>query len=522
MTIYWAARLLAFSTGFISLSQEILWVRLVGFSIGNMPITFSLVLGLYLLGIAIGANLGKRYCTENDNLLSISGTLLLIAGLCDILFPFAVAMAFSVKSAMAPALGIMVIIPCIIITALIKSMIFPIAHHLGAATQEDKIGSSVSKVYFANIMGSTLGPLVTGFFLLNMVSLQTAMMTIAALTICLGFYYKFRDTQLPKTTTISTCLLACSAFFIPQNLTSIIASNNLNPGNGDSSVKQLLENRYGIIHVQENKEQGDSVWGGNVYDGRVNIDLAKNSNLIHRVYGLSTLKPRYERILVIGLSAGSWVRVLQAFPGVKKIDVVELNPAYLDVIKKYPELSPLLSDERTSIIFDDGRRWLKRNPSLKYDLIVMNTTFHWRAYVTYLLSLEFMQLLKSHMNPDAVLAFNTTGLLDCFSTAHQVFKDVYQLANFAVVGDTINIPDTEISLARLSALNLDGQLLFHADQQADKDRAMETIIGRFIPYAQLQKEHPNWPFMVITDQNLLSEYRHSGKIVGIRELLNIP
>ena len=69
---------------------------------------------------------------------------------------------------------------------------------------------------------------------------------------------------------------------------------------------------------------------------------------------------------------------------------------------------------------------------------------------------------------------------------------------------------------------MDGQLLFHADQQADKDRAMETIIGRFVPYAQLQKEHPKWPFMVITDQNLLSEYRHSGKIEGIREFLNIP
>ena len=133
-----------------------------------------------------------------------------------------------------------------------------------------------------------------------------------------------------------------------------------------------------------------------------------------------------------------------------------------------------------------------------------------------------MQILKSHMNQEAVLAFNTTGLLDCFSTAHQVFKDVYQLSNFAVVGDAINIPNTEISLARLSALNLDGQLLFHADQQADKDRAMETIIGRFVPYAQLQKEHPKWPFMVITDQNLLSEYRHSGKIEGIREFLNTP
>jgi spermidine synthase len=521
MTIYWAARLLAFSTGFISLSQEILWVRLVGFSIGNIPITFSLVLGLYLLGIAIGANFGKRYCTDRYDLLSVSGTLLLIAGICDILFPFAVAMAFAVKSAIAPALGIMVIIPCIIITSLIKSMIFPIAHHLGASSQEDKIGSSVSKVYFANIMGSTLGPLVTGFFLLNKVSLQTAMMTIAILTIFLGFYYKFYDKKLSIRITMSACLLVSLAFFIPQNLTSILASNNLNPENGDSSVKQLIENRYGIIHVQANKEQGDSVWGGNVYDGRVNIDLVKNSNLIHRVYGLSTLKPSFERILVIGLSAGSWTRVLQAFPGAKKIDVVELNPAYLDVIKKYPEISPLLSDERTTIIFDDGRRWLKRNPSLKYDLIVMNTTFHWRAYVTYLLSLEFMQLLKNHMNQEAVLAFNTTGLLDCFTTAHQVFKDVYQLSNFAVVGDAINIPDTELSLARLSALNLDGQLLFHADQQTDKDKAMETIIGKFIPYAQLQKEHPNWPFMVITDQNLLSEYRHSGKMEGIRELLPI-
>ena len=45
------AWLLSFGAGFLSLSQEILWVRLVGFLQQGVPQAFSWVLGLYLLSL---------------------------------------------------------------------------------------------------------------------------------------------------------------------------------------------------------------------------------------------------------------------------------------------------------------------------------------------------------------------------------------------------------------------------------------------------------------------------------------
>jgi len=47
-------------TGFASLGVETLWIRLAGFANGNTPQTFGLVLGVFLLGIALGALAGKR------------------------------------------------------------------------------------------------------------------------------------------------------------------------------------------------------------------------------------------------------------------------------------------------------------------------------------------------------------------------------------------------------------------------------------------------------------------------------
>jgi len=46
---------LSFLIGFLSLSEEILWVRTVSFAYHTLPPTFSFVLVCYLVGIALGA-----------------------------------------------------------------------------------------------------------------------------------------------------------------------------------------------------------------------------------------------------------------------------------------------------------------------------------------------------------------------------------------------------------------------------------------------------------------------------------
>lgn len=66
----------------------------------------------------------------------------------------------------------LVLAPLVATTALLKSIVFPIAHHLGSSSDPKQVGRSVSRVYFCNVVGSTFGPLVTGFLLLDLMSLQ--------------------------------------------------------------------------------------------------------------------------------------------------------------------------------------------------------------------------------------------------------------------------------------------------------------------------------------------------------------
>ena len=42
-----------------------------------------------------------------------------------------------------------------------------------------------------------------------------------------------------------------------------------------------------------------------------------------------------KKILIIGLSSGSWVRALSYSKNIEKIDVIEINHGYLDLINQY-------------------------------------------------------------------------------------------------------------------------------------------------------------------------------------------
>lgn len=53
--------IISFSSGFLSLAQEIIWMRLISFVGMSVPQTFSYTLALFLIGIAIGAQIGKKF-----------------------------------------------------------------------------------------------------------------------------------------------------------------------------------------------------------------------------------------------------------------------------------------------------------------------------------------------------------------------------------------------------------------------------------------------------------------------------
>jgi len=498
MSVVAFARTLSFCVGFLSLSQEILYVRLVGFAYESLPSAFSFVLVFFLLGIAFGANAGKRLCARGGDLRLAGGRTLLAAAALDALVPTLASAA--ADTPWAPlALGAL-----ILATAALKSVLFPIAHELGSNASGDAVGRSISRVYASNIAGATLGPLVTGFFLLDAVSLELAFRIVALGTGVLGAACLIRARARHAAAAFAACgVAAVAAFVVPVRLVADYALG------GTDTVRPnfIAETRSGIVHTIPKATGGDVVFGSNVYDGRINTDLRVNSNGIHRAWILAALHPKPSRVLVLGLSSGAWTRVLAQFPGVEHIDVVEINPGYLELIRRHAEVAPILDDPRIAIDIDDARRWLVRHPDRRYDLIVMNTSFYWRAYATNLLSREFLELARRHLAPGGVMTYNTTSSPDVLWTAHQVFPFVRRYVNFAYVAEHDFVAGIDANRARVWQVGPPGAPLLRASEPADV-KAVDAMFA--VPWVGAEAVAKGYarPLEVITDDNMATEFRH--------------
>src|SRR3954466_12489867 len=81
------AWILSMAVGFLSLSQEILWVRVISFGTRGLSQSFALVLFLFLIGIALGSAIGKRLCERQGDLLRTSAIVLGLAAVVDLSLP---------------------------------------------------------------------------------------------------------------------------------------------------------------------------------------------------------------------------------------------------------------------------------------------------------------------------------------------------------------------------------------------------------------------------------------------------
>lgn len=497
---------LSLGVGFLSLSQEILWVRLGAFSFSGVPQIFSFVLANYLIGIALGAQVGKWFCSRGSDLYFVGGATLLLAAVTDILTPTFAPWVLR-SGAMLPLAAL-----ALIVTAAIKSVLFPIAHHLGSNQSGSRIGSSVSKVYFGNILGSTLGPIVTGFYLLDRFSTEACFIIVGLGSLVLGVLMLLKsEASLRRHATLALgllALLACRPWSVPQAI-ALLADHKAD----NLPISHMVQNKHGILHTLKAKDDRDITIGGNVYDGVISTNMDLNLNHLERAYILAAAHPAPKRVLVVGLSTGAWARVVLGFPGVESMDIVEINPGYIELIRQYPEVSPVLSDQRVKIHIDDGRRWLKRHPAEQYDLIVQNTTFHWRSNITNLVSLEYFSELKSHLRPGGIAAINTTHSADVVATAVQAFGQVFKFSNF-VYGSDRDIRFTpEIGLQRLGACRIGEHPAFLPRHFEPGGVAHVMAHQGFMPAAQFLAQPRPVPAEVITDQNMLTEFRH-GKLVA--------
>jgi predicted membrane-bound spermidine synthase len=499
------ALLLSFSVGFLSLSQEIVWVRLVSFAQGGRPQAFSLVLAAFLAGIALGAIVGRRLCRTSTDLPRAAGMVLFVAGAVDLLM-------LQLAPLILPyaPLPQTLLVLAIALTAGLKGVLFPIVHHLGSQGASGQVGRSVSRIYLSNVMGSSLGPVVTGFWLLDHAGVETAMALTGLLAVALGLPALAFSRRRPGIAWLApAALLAFGAATVARPPAVVLPLAD-SWGQDKAQIRHVIQNKHGIIHVLKppHGQGGDITFGGNAYDGRINVDMGINSNELDRAYLMAVMHPGPRRALVVGLSSGAWTRVIEGMQGIESVKVIEINPGYLELIRRYPEVAPLLASPRVNIEIDDGRRWLRAHPQERFDLFFQNTTWHWRAYTTQLLSVDYLREVKAHLRPGGIMASNATSSLDAYRTALEVFKHVVRYKGFVYMSDSplARRPDAEQVLreSRIGERPAFDDALFVGDGIAA--RLLHEPLQGARDY--LAGSGQQGSAAIITDMNLLPEFVH--------------
>ncbi|HMX54927.1 MAG TPA: hypothetical protein PKE49_00280 [Leptospiraceae bacterium] len=469
-------------TGSIALSYEILWARFYSFVSGAASNSFGILLASYLFGLGLGALVAGIICRNveghSPELNRKLGSFVLFANL----FGYIIAPAASWIVLFIPYLWTL---PLIVLSAGLLGAAFPLISHI-TIPADARAGLRLSFVYLANIAGSSIGSLLTGFVLLDYFSFSTISVILVIAGILLAtLISEYRDPDNTKATVpargsdfrrygvllaVLLVILLSKGKLFDGMYERLQWKKDMFAKGLDYRFARLYESKSGVIAIGPD----GSVHGGGMYDGFLDYRLKLGGWLL-RPYSLSLFHPHPRRVLIVGVSGGAWTAVVNGHPQVESITAVEINKHYRQVMEDEPKMRHLLTSPKLNLVFDDGRRWLNRNPEEHFDAVVMNTTYHFRTYVSNLLSREYMTLVSSHLSPGGVFLFNTTDSKEAMRTALEVFPHCMMILNATICSKEPLEFNAKRWLSVLDSYRINGEQILSGEEGRKTRAWLETL-----------------------------------------------
>jgi spermidine synthase len=499
--------MLAALGGFVSLSYEIFLFRTVSYASGSSATAFAATLSAFLVGIASGANEAGKACETLSpvDAMRRAADGLIRANIIGFLFlPLLAHFAWLDRGVVGLAMIMVFLI------ARRWGALLPFLAQFGIAADRHA-GMRTAFLYLANIIGSALGAILTGFVLMDQLGLvEIAVVLVIAGLVCavlLIAVIRVPVYERMKRASWAIAVGVVATIGIPLMSKGVLEALQFKSNVGHAFVR-VVENRSGIITV----DQDGTVFGNGMYDGRFNTDLKHDANGVIRPYALSLFHSAPRDVLMIGLSSGSWAQIIANNPTVESLTVIEINPGYLDLIGQEPEVASVLRNPKVTIVTDDGRRWLRQHPERRFDAIVSNTTWHFRANITNLLSAEFLGLVREHLNPRGVFFYNTTNSDRVQRTGCLAFPYGARFTNHMVVSDAPIDWDFERWRRSLELYRIDGRVQF--DPAREEDRAV--LDGLMAMSSNPDRPIEHCPDLLartagkspVTDDNMGTEWRY--------------
>ena len=461
--------LCAFVSGLVTISMQVVWSRLLSMIIGSSTYAFTIVLALFLIGLALGAWLVSvrsraetaalrrsillvQLLTAFTLFLSLRVTnlvpsLLVETGLRLGVDSWAGLLALQVASA-----TLLILVPAVLMGMIMPLVLTWAGHDAEKSSQASSSPRRVGQSYALNTLGAIAGAIVTAFVLIPMTSTRFTILCMASLSVIVaGIAYEPQradtDRALSRSLVIggSAVVVIVMVFLWPR-----VNLNALSAGAYDSFVRVLAKSRSGVpedkrpdsptdhqlLMFAEGRTATVSVrkdWGitSVAINGRTNGSDADDmaTQVMAGQLGL-LVAPRTENVLMIGFATGVSVgSVLQSPAG--SVDCVEIEPAAVTSSRYFEHVNNRpLNDPRLRVILDDARTVLRVNPA-RYDLIISEPSHPWVPGVANLFTREFLTLGRERLRDDGVFVqwlqiyqLSTESMRSVLATFQEVFPHV--------------------------------------------------------------------------------------------------
>lgn len=394
---------------------EIIATRILEPFLGSSIFTWIGVISVMMASLAIGYFLGGKLADRNPDS-SYVALIYIFSGFSIAVIPLISYLVLQFSSYLGIMYGpIFASTLLFSIPSILLAMISPYLIKL-SAKQLKAIGEISGNIYAISTVGSILGTLLTGFYIIPNMGIKTILFSLSIVLIANSVLFTGKKGLFLIVLGLIVNFLIPSPLNFTPSPNQILLYENFSPYQYTRVVDlpeesiRIISTAY-IAHTRVSLNSTDPL-----------LDYQRYQKLIYAV------KPDIKKALFIGLGGGTMPMDMYKRTDAN-ITVVEIDPQMVDVAKKFFNFS---ERERMRTDIDDGRIFLK-NSNEKYDYIVVD------AYLAlippfHLTTVEFVEELKSHLNSGGIVFINLISPVEGTNAAlfrsilkvyRNSFKNVY-------------------------------------------------------------------------------------------------
>src|SRR5271157_1893028 len=387
-------------SGACALGAAVVWTRLMGMMLGSTVYVFSIILAVFLIGLALGSGCGSWLVRA---VRGAAGARLAL-GWCQVLLTLGIAWtAYMIADSLPywPINPLLTISPwhifqldmvrclwAILPPAILWGASFPLALGAVASPGEDP-GRLVGGIYAANTLGAIVGALGVSLALIPWIGTRNSQRKLRSKALAAGLAVSM----------LVAGFLAWKVDAVPGEL--IAYGRRMAISAGKAKILYTAEGRNSSVAISQWNDGATEV----DVNGHVEATTEPYDMKLQRTVGHlpALLHPHPQSVLGIGFGAGVSAGTFTTYPSIRQITICEIEPIIPPISTRYfaREDYDVLDNPRTRIVYDDARHYVLTTPE-KFDIIASDPLDVFVKGTAALYSKEYFEAVKRHLNPGGI------------------------------------------------------------------------------------------------------------------------